>query len=398
MKVLFIHNFHRMGSSSGDDVVVNNEMKLLKKFGNTVAIYDKNNSDFEKKNLVGKLADGIQIPWSFRNYVEIKKITKQTNPDIVHVHTFFPFVTPSVYLAANETKKPIVQTLHDFRFFCPQAFFFKNGHICEECIQKGLHKAVFKKCFQNSFIKSTVATTTVYIARKLNIFDKISVFITFTEFGKRKFSQLGIPSDKIFIKPHFLPNGYNKLNHNNDEKVKHFLFLSRLGDEKGIEFLIDVWQRLTDIPLVIAGSGPLEVNIRKQTESMTNVKYIGFIPHDDIFKELKKAYAVIMPSLGYETFGMTIMEAYSVGVPVVATNLGAMADLVIHGKTGLLFERMNREDLKNKVEWLWDHEKERNSMGESARKEFEEKYTPEKNYKMLMNIYEKAIRMHKKGR
>lgn len=398
MKIMIIHNQHRIGSASGDDVVVQNEIELLEKFGNTVAIYGKNNSDYEKKNLVGKLADGIQIPWSFTNYKEIKRITRKQKPDIVHIHTFFPFVTPSVYIAATEMGKPIIQTLHDFRFFCPQAFFFKNGQICEICRSKGLHNAILNKCFQNSFIKSSISVLTLRLIRDFNVIDKISAFITFTEFGKRKFSQLGIPSNKIFIKPHFLPDGYKQLSYNKNEKVKHFLFLGRLGDEKGIEFLIDAWQQIADIPLVIIGSGPLEASIRRQTENMTNVKYIGFIPHDDVFRELEKAYAVIMPSLWYETFGMTIMEAYSVGVPVIATNLGAMADLVISGKTGLLFERKNRKELIEKAKWLWENREERNRMGINARKEFEEKYTAEKNYKMLMNIYEKAIDMHKKVR
>jgi glycosyltransferase involved in cell wall biosynthesis len=396
VKILFIHNYHRLGSSSGDDIVVNNEIQLLRTNGNEIVIYAKSNSEFQEQNFIHKFINLTQIPWSWQNFKTLQRIIKKEDPDIIHSHTFFPFITPSAYFIASEMGKPIIQTLHDFYFFCPQAFFFKNGQICERCSEKGLHNAILNRCFKNSFIKSSIPVITLSLIKNLNIIGKITAFITFTKFGKSKFSQLGIPSDRIFIKPHFLPDIDNQLSYGDDKYGKNFLFLGRLGDEKGIEFLIDVWQRLTDIPLVIVGSGPLEASIRRQTENMTNVKYIGFISHDDIFKELKKAYAVIAPSLCYETFNLSIVEAYTVGTPVIATNLGAMADLVIPGKTGLLFERNNKEELIEKVKWLWENKEERDRMGTNARKEFEEKYTAEKNYKMLMNIYEKAIEMHKK--
>jgi glycosyltransferase involved in cell wall biosynthesis len=396
MKVLIVHNFHRIGSSSGDDMVVNNEAKILEDYGHNVLFYSKDNSEFDKKNHINRVWIGGQIPWSLKNYFEIKKIIIGMNPDIVHIHNFFPFITSSVYEAINEMKKPIVQSLHDFRFFCPKAFLFNGSGICEECVNYGLHKSVVHKCFQNSFIKTAIAAGTVYLTRKFDVLDKITTFITFTEFGRRKFTQLGIPEEKIFVKHHFMFDSNSLIDKNDDDSKKYFLFLGRLGEEKGIKFLINSWKKLPSIPLTIAGSGPLERWVKDRIRNNTDIEYIGFIQHSDILKILKRTYAIILPSMWYETFGLVIMEAYAAGIPAIVSDIGAIADIVKDGKTGLLFEAGNKEDLAKKVRCIREHADVRNRMGKNARKEFEEKYTPERNYKMLMDIYEKTIGMYRK--
>ena len=397
MKILIVHNFHRKGSSSGDDVVVDNEIKLLRQLGHEVVVYSKNNTDFEEENFMLKLWHGLQIPWSWENYKSLRKIIGEHNPNIVHVHTFFPLLSPSVYSAIYDSGKPIVQSLHDFRFFCAKAFFFRDGEICEECTIEGMKKALKYRCFQNSYAKTLLVLGALYMAKKGRVLEKVSAFITFTEFGKKKFSQLGIPEEKIYVKPHFIfPEDIKQLE-KKEKNQKYFLFLGRLGEEKGIRFLLDAWKLMPRIPLKIAGSGPLKEWVKDTVENMANVEYLGFFPYNAVRELLREAYAVILPSICYETFGMVVMEAYSVGVPVVATNFGSLGCLVRNKETGLLFQRKNKEDFIDKITWLWEHKEEREKMSANARKEFESKYTPEKNYEILMDIYKRVIESHKKA-
>lgn len=148
----------------------------------------------------------------------------------------------------------------------------------------------------------------------------------------------------------------------------------------------------------IVGDGPDANEFKNLVKKLNinNIEFFGYKPYKECMKTLDATKFLVLPSIWYETFGLTIVEAFCHAKPVIASNFGAMVELVKDGETGLLFEPGNAEDLANKVKWLWDHPDECRRMGENARKEYEEKYTPEKNYKMLMDIYEKTIEMHKK--
>jgi glycosyltransferase involved in cell wall biosynthesis len=174
------------------------------------------------------------------------------------------------------------------------------------------------------------------------------------------------------------------------------LFLGRIGEEKGVKTLIDAWRSLPELPLKIVGSGPDEEKYKRlvQTLNLRNVEFLGFRPHEECMDLLDRARFLVMPSLCYETFGLSIVEAFSHGKPVIASNLGAMADIVQDGVTGLLFSPNDSEQLAEKARWLWNNVEEYETMGQNARKEYMAKYTPEKNYEMLMDIYEKAVEFH----
>ena len=391
MKILLVHNFHREGSASGDDMVVRREASLLKEHGHNVKIFSKENSEIYNADLFKKAKITFEIPWSKESYKALKEEINKFEPDVVHVHTFFPLLSPSVYKAILDAGKPVVQSLHDFYFFCLNAFFFRNGDICEECVEKGLFNGVRKRCVGGSFIKSLVSYLSINKFRKSGILNKISAFIVFTEFGRRKFIELGLPEEKIFVKPHFLPN--KKLNEVKD-KQDYFLFIGRIGEEKGIKVLIDAWENL-NLPLKIGGSGPLEQWLNKQIQRRNNIEFVGFIPPDSVHSLIKKSYAVVIPSICYETFCLSVIESYYNGIPVIASKIGSLEYLIKDGYTGLLFKKGDPKDLANKVIWLWAHPEEREKIAKNARREFEEKYTAGKNYQILINIYQRAIELHK---
>ncbi len=383
-----MHNFHKPGSASGDDAVVRREAELLRRSGHEVRIFKRENSEIYRASPLKKIKLAAEIPWSRANYLNLKKEIEKFQPEVVHFHNFFPLLSPSVYLAAYEMKRPLVQSLHDYRFFCPAAFFFRDGKICEECPHKGLHRAVLHRCLRGSFTQSLLAALATAKARKF--LELITSFIVFSPFSKNKLAELGVERDRIFVKPHFL---LPEEEPSTKDRENFFLFAGRLGEEKGLRVLLEAWGDL-NLPLRIAGSGPLEPLMKNLPPSVT---YCGFLKRKRVLDLMSRAYALILPSLCYETFGLTIMEAMAAGVPVIASSVGVLADLVQHGRTGLLFERANPSDLAEKVRWLWEHPTERDRMGQQARREFERKFTAGENHKILMEIYAEAIERHGKS-
>jgi len=393
MNILLVHNFHRSGAPGGDDTVVKQEIQLLKSYGHEVVLFSKNNDDFDKLNFIKKIDTFLHLDYSQNVYKELISLIKSEKFDIAHIHNIFPLITPSVYFALKASGIPIVHTLHDFRFFCANAFLFRQGNICELCPTESTINAAKYKCFKNSFIGS------VFVARYLSKIKKERYFlipqkyIALTEFSKQKFIEFGIPTEKIVVKPNFVENS---LPNPKEKKADYFVYAGRLSEEKGIKILIKAFadDRLRQIPLKIIGSGPLEWELKQVVEkyNLKNIEILGLLSRLEVLKQMESSIATIFPSILYETFGLTIVESFSVGTSVVASNFGTMSVLIKPFKTGLLFERGNPEDLAEKILYLYNNRELAYEMGKNAREEYLQKYTPEVNYNILMQIYEETIR------
>jgi len=396
MNILLIHNKHRTGNPSGDDVVFANEVMLLKSNGNQCTTYERCNDEFLAARTWEKLIMGIESTWSLKTYRETKKLIRKEKPEVVHIHNLFPLISPSVYYACADEGVPVIQTLHDFRFLCPKAYFMLNGNICERCLEIGLWKAIKYKCFRDSLIQSAGAAFMIWLHRSLKTWSrKVTAYITLTEFAKKKFVKAGFPSSRIFVKPNFFEcSPTPDFSHNG-----YVLFLGRLGEEKGIRILLEAWKNI-DVPLKILGDGPLRNEIEElcRKYNLKIVEIMGYKPPNTCLEYLAKARFLILPSVCYEGFPMVIREAFAYGKPVLASRLGALEEIVDDCKTGLLFEPGNPEDLAQKVHWMVNNENAVIEMGENARAEFEMKYTAEKNYEMLMDIYNRAIKIHSENR
>lgn len=390
MKALIVHNSHRSGSSSGDDIVFKKESKLLEQNGHKVLKINPSNDEYDRSGRIKKLSIILQVPWSFTYYRIIKEILIKEKPDIIHLHNFFPFISLSVCYAANSVGIPIIQTLHDFRYLCPTAFLMRSERICNECISGAFLKSVKYGCFKDSKLQSIPVAFMLKLHWFIKTFKKIDAYICLTESQRKIYRDAGFDEKKIFIKPNFVNNMFEQDKYTFGNYV---VFIGRLSEEKGLSTLIGAWRDLPDIPLKIVGDGPDSAKFRSLVSELKikNIEFLGYKPYLECRKILNDARFLVMPSLCYETFGLSIVEAFSYCKPVIASNLGAMADLVKHGQTGLLFEPRNYKDLAEKIKWLWVHKDETIRMGKNARKEYEEKYTPEKNYEMLMGIYEKVI-------
>lgn len=396
MNILIVHNFHRSGAPSGDDTVVKREMSLLQEKGHNVLLFSKFNDDFKKFGIFEKIETFINLHYSKKIYDELKSVLTSGKFDIVHIHNLFPLITPSAYFACRDAKVPLVHTLHDFRFFCANAFLFRDGNICELCAKKSTINALKYKCFKNSFIASLFVSRYLSKVKQGGYFKIPTKYIALTEFSKQKFSELGIPINKIIVKPNFVENTLTNLA---KKKREYFVYVGRLSEEKGIKTLIEAFAdvRLRKIHLKILGAGPVETEVKRlvNINGLTNIEFLGMIPKEKVLNYMAESIATIFPSMWYETFGLTIVESFSVGTPVIASNFGTMSFMITPFKTGLLFEKGNPQDLAEKILFLYNNRELAYQMGKNAREEYLQKYTPEVNYNLLMQIYDEAINDNK---
>lgn len=312
--------------------------------------------------------------------------------DLVHVQNFFPLISPSVYYAAKAEKVPVVQTLHNYRLLCPNGLFFRDGHVCEDCLGKPVPwPGVLHACYRESRTATTAATVMLTTHRIMRTWtEMVDVYIALTEFARQKFVQGGIPAEKIVVKPNFVHSDLGC----GEGRGGYALFVGRLSTEKGVDTLLAAWKLLAgQLPLKIVGDGPLSSQVTEAVKKLDCVEWLGRRPVQEVYALMGNAMLLIFPSKWYETFGRVAIEAFAKGTPVIAANIGAITELIEHGRTGFLFCPGDSEDLAAKVKWALAHPRELTQMRREARSEFESKYTAKENYRRLMEIYALARSM-----
>jgi len=382
MKILLIHNYYQQ--SGGEDNVLDSERTLLEHHGHQVILFTVNNDGIQ--GIVQKMRVAWETPYSSTMKLTLTQLLFDEQPDIVHVHNFFPLITPAVYDACWGAGVPVIQTLHNFRLICPGGLLMKNGKICEKCLCGSSYRSVLYGCYRGSRLGTLAVARMLDMHKKMGTWlTKVDRFITMTKFARLKFIAAGFPADKIVVKPNFV---YVHDRHEANCNRNGALFVGRLSQEKGVMTLLDAWKGMNPV-LRIIGDGPLLDEIRAQ--SSAHVEVLGRRTLPSVFDAMASSQFLVMPSEWYETFGLVIIEAFSCGLPVIASRLGAMAELIEDGVTGLLFTPGDSVDIAEKVRWAFDHPAEMLLMGERARKVCEEKYSPLENYRQLMAIYNEAL-------
>lgn len=384
MKVILCHDFYRL--PGGEDQVFLDECWLLEKYGHQVVRYEKHNS---KIKTMGNLDVARSTIWNSKVRTELDELITDTRPDIIHFHNTFPLISASAYAAAKKHNVPVVQTLHSFRMICPGSTLIRDGKICEKCVGKTLAlPSIAHACYRDSKLMSGVVAARNAIHRLFGTWkNNVSRFIALTDHSRDLFVRAGLPADKIVVKPNFVrPDPGQRV-----AEGDYAIFVGRLSREKGIEVLLNAWQKQgCSVPLVIVGDGPLRESVNQAAAANSNITYLGQLPFEQVLEKIRDSKLLIMPSIWYETFGRTMIEAFAAGVPVIASNLGAMKEIVTDGLTGLHFEVGSAEDLTTKIKTLFGDDKLRRRLGNAARQTYVEKFTAEKNYELLMNIYDQA--------
>lgn len=386
MHILSIHN--RYLQRGGEEESYELEAKILREYGHQVDCYEENNLSLEN---ISAADLAFRTIWSVESYRQVQQKLKSSHYDIVHVHNFFPLISPSVYYAARYANVPVVQTLQNFRLLCPNALFLREGKVCEDCLDKFIpYPGIIHGCYRDSKTSSAGVAAMLTIHRALGTWrNLVDRYIALTNYDRNKFIQGGIPADKIVVKPNIIhPDpgvGAGKGN--------YAVFVGRLSVEKGIDTLLAAWENLAPkIPLKIIGEGPLEEAVADTAARIPNIEWLGYMPLEKLLDIVGKAQFFIYPSKWNETFSRVAVEAFAKGTPVIAAaGVAAMADLVDPGRTGLHFKIGDAEDLKSQVEWMLNHPETLAQMRLNARAEFERRYTPQENYRQLMAIYKQAI-------
>ena len=385
MKILSVHNSYQL--PGGEDQVFAQEADLLLTHGHQVAFYQASNHQVDGVNRLVLLGNTV---WNRTAYDEIRKRIRHQRPDVVHVHNTFPMISPAVYDAARHERVPVVQTLHNYRLLCPAATLFRNGRVCEDCVGKTIPlPGVVHGCYRGSHLATAAAAAMMATQNVRQTWNhSVSAFIALTAFARNKFIEGGLPAAKIVIKPNYLQSDPGA----GSGRGNYALFVGRLTPEKGVGTLLAAWRSLGSLlPLHIAGDGPMAREVEQAARENDAITWLRWQPRADILQQMKDASVLILPSTWYEGFPMVLAEAFAVGLPVIASNLGSMASIIEHRRTGLHFAPGKVSDLVEKVCWFMAHSSEVSSMRSRARAEYETKYTAEVNYRQLMHIYQSLL-------
>jgi len=398
MKILLVHN--RYLYHGGEDSVFEAEADLLRKKGHDVSTYVRHN---EELSGVSSLRKALIAVWNHSAYRDLRRTIREIRPDLVHFHNVHFLISPAAYHAAKAEGVPVVQTLHNYRLLCPTGPLFRNDSICEKCLGRFFPwPSVLHSCYyRGSFFAGNVRNLILVTHRLIKTWEKqVDLFIALTDFVKQKHLEGGLAADRIVVKPNFVfdPNKDVVASSAPPNGRKGALFVGRLDRAKGIHFLLRTWKGLKpEIPLTIAGEGPLADQVMAAVAGRDHINWLGQQRPDSVIQLMRKAAFLVFPCTWYEPFGRVAVEAFALGTPVIAARTGGLESLVENNKTGLLFEPGNEQDMAEKVVWAHEHPQEMDRMGQECRQEYEKKYTPEMNYQMLMDIYRRACRIDPKS-
>ena len=393
MRVLLLHNKYK--EIGGEDAVLCAERALLLNYGHEVEllIFDNN----EIKTVVDKLLAASGLIYNSSSARKLRKKIEEFSPDIIHVHNFVPLASPSVFFIASQFHIPVILTLHNYRLICPSFTLFHKNKIYE----KSLHAffpidAILKGVYRGSISQTAAVAVMTAIHKILGTWkSKIDIYIALTHFARKKFetSSLSIPANRLVVKPNFVED-----HGPGDRKRKDFfLFVGRLTEEKGISTLLEA-SSLATFKLVIVGDGPMRKQVEEFAKKNSNVRYVGFQDKPAVIDYMKTCRALVFPSIWYECFPITILEAFCAGTIVVASRLGGMAEIIEHKINGLHFEAGDARDLVARIAEISDSPAYLETMSANARLTYLSHYTPEKNYLRLMEIYDYAFAIKRQPR
>ena len=384
MRILTVHHFYQQ--AGGEDQVFTAETELLQSRGHDVSTFTVHNDRVEamsKPEVAGRTL------WNSQSHKELTAVVRERRPHIVHFHNTLPLVSPAGYYAARAGGAVVVQTLHNYRLICPGSLLYRDGAVCETCITKRFKwPAVAHGCYRENRAASATVAAMLSVHDLAGTYkNAVDAYVALTPFARERFLRGSLPAERTFVKPNFLLKDPGA----GAGEGGYALFVGRLSVEKGIDILLQAWQRLQQrIPLIIAGDGPLAGSVRDASDSDDRIRWLGRVGSDEVYSLMHGAASLVFPSTWYEGMPITLIEALACGTPVIASNLGAMADMVQHGKTGYHFDPGSPEALASAVADAFGTGGRLSALRSNARRAFKAEYTAEKNYDQLLQIYRAA--------
>ena len=385
MKILVVHNrYHLRG---GEEGVYEAEVAMLRLNGHEVEVYEDRSDKIV--SFLDKVVAGINQIFSIRSYLAVKRKIGQFQPDIVHVHNFFPLISPSVFYACKRAGVPVVQTLHNFRPICPTGLLLFNGQIEERSIVGSPFWAVRHAAYRNSKIGTALLALSIYIHRRIGTWRReVDQFIALTDFQCEKYVSAGWPREKFSVKPNFVDPPLAELPDTKNLTKGYCIYIGRVSEEKGVRDLVEAWREI-DYPLKIVGDGPLAEVLK--SEENPRIEWLGHRSKEDVYRLIKSADLAIMASRWYEGFPLVLLESFACSTPALVPRIGGLPDIVLEGKTGFLFEPNNIHDLRLRLKEAIRDRAGLAQLGRNARQHYLDHFTQEQNYKSLLAIYSRVL-------
>ncbi|MGD6748838.1 glycosyltransferase family 4 protein [Streptomyces sp. BH105] len=392
MHILVVHNFYSSGQPSGENRVVAEEVGLLRAAGHRVEMFERRSDDIADRSLFGKVAVPLLVPWNPAVRKELTARLLADRPDVVHVHNVFPLLSPSVLAACADAGVPAVATLHNYYQVCPPGTLQRDGRLCTDCVGSKLPlPAIRHGCYRGSRLATVPLAVNLTVNRR-RWCSGVERFFCISGAQRDVLVRSGLPAELLTVKHNFVPDpGIGR-----EGDGEQLLFLGRLAEAKGVRVLMAAWDMIAaeggvGVPLVFAGAGPLEPEVRAWAEGRDDVRCVGLLDPDEVRKAVARSVAVVAPSLAPETFGLVVAEAMAAGVPAVASGHGAFVELVEDGETGLLHRPGERTSLASCLRRITAEPAANRDMGRAARLRYEQGFSPAVGLARLEEEYRSAI-------
>ncbi|MDX3579681.1 MULTISPECIES: glycosyltransferase [unclassified Streptomyces] len=391
MHVLVVHNRYASAQPSGENKVVDQEVALLRGAGHRVGLFERRSDDIAARSLPGKAAIPLLVPWNPAVRRELAARLRAERPDVVHVHNVFPLLSPAVLAACADAGVPAVATLHNYTQVCPPGTLQRDGRPCTECVGSAPLPAVRHGCYRGSRLATAPLAISLSVNRR-RWWSGVERFFCISAAQRDVLARAGMPAERLAVKHNFVPDP-------DERRVgdgEHLLYLGRLAEAKGVRLLMAAWDEVAagggvGVPLVIAGTGPLEREVATWAAGRGDVRYVGLYDSAECRKAVARSVAVVAPSTWLEAFGLVVVEAMAAGVPVVAAGHGAFVELVEEGTTGLLHRPGEAASLASCLRRIADGSVRNQEMGRAARRRYEQGFSPAVGLERLVEGYRTAI-------
>ncbi|MFF7945534.1 glycosyltransferase family 4 protein [Streptomyces griseorubiginosus] len=391
MHVLVVHNRYASAQPSGENKVVDQEVELLRSGGHRVELFERRSDDIGSMSLLAKVAVPLRVPWNAAVRSELADRLRTERPDVVHVHNVFPLLSPAVLAACADAGVPAVATLHNYTQVCPPGTLQRDGRPCTECVGSTPLPAVRHGCYRGSRL-ATVPLAVSLSANRKRWWSGVERFFCISAAQRDVLVNAGMPAERLAVKHNFVPDPDAR----RTDTGEHLLYLGRLAEAKGVRLLMAAWDEIAagggvGVPLVIAGTGPLEAEVSAWAAGRDDVRWVGLLDTAECQKAIARSVAVVAPSTWLEAFGLVVVEAMAAGVPVVAAGHGAFVELVDDGVTGLLHEPGESASLASRIRRIATEPDRNREMGEAARRRYEQGFSPAVGLDRLVEEYRTAI-------
>jgi len=383
VKILILHNRYQV--SGGEDVAVAAEQKLLVARGHEVTLIEVDNDAIIGP--VAKVRTALATPYNPARRRWIEREVRRVGAQVVHVHNVFPRFSPSVLDGAADAGAGVVQTLHNYRAICANGLLLREGLVCEACVGRVGWPAIKHGCYRGSAAGSAAVVAMQQATRLGRLWDRPGRrLIALTGFARDKLVRGGLPAGRIVVKPNFIDMQEPAAT---PDRRAGILFVGRLSPEKGVDSLVGAARLLPHIAFTIIGSGPDEMRLRAAAPG--NVTFTGALPNAETRVRIAQASAIVMPSIWYEGFPMTVLEGFAAATPVIAARIGSLPEIVAEGVSGLLFTPGAPSSLAGAIAEMLGDPAAMERMGQAGRERARTLYGSSANALQLEAIYASVL-------